>query len=404
MSIDFNGVSGRLQASISLSDSGFTICGWVQADTLTSSETIFEATGTNTVILNSTGSGAIQAAHYTGFAFASGPTISAGTDWYFVALQWNTSDGDVACAYRAESDTSITRNISALYNANPGVTTVNIGNDSTGWGDVWDGRICAVKVWDRALSTAELYEESLQVLPVDPSNLVAFWPLVRDDDFKDWTSNGYNLTETGSTSAAVNPGIMWPRRASGVYTPPGGIGSQSISITQATESNIAAAVAATLSNTVSVSQAIESNVAGIVTPSLLNTLAIGTATESNVAGAVTTSLLNTLAVGQATESNVAAAITAALSNTLAVGQATESNVAAAVLANTSQSIAIETAVESNVAANVIANIAQSIAIGQAVESNVAGNVTINLLTLADIKAQLDTLLTLEQFVALSKRC
>ncbi len=70
------------------------------------------------------------------------------------------------------------------------------------------GRIAELGVWNVALSDAEVatLAKGFSPLFIQPHNLVAYWPLIRDDD-NDWIG-GFDLTATNTPTIAVHPPLV----------------------------------------------------------------------------------------------------------------------------------------------------------------------------------------------------
>lgn len=99
--------------------------------------------------------------------------------------------------------------------------------DATDNGDEWQGRFAAVKLWDAALTVAEIQQEMRQYLPHRTTNLLGFFPLTTiGDDEIDFSGNGKTLTVTGSPVTIDGPPIPWKRgRSRRVYIPAAGGGA-----------------------------------------------------------------------------------------------------------------------------------------------------------------------------------
>lgn len=230
MSLDFSGSAQYLEQSISVPDhsDGFTVCCWCQTDTTTNGDEALISLNDGSlelVIYQTTtiADGALQALYYDGYTTAAGPTLAASSDWYFVALQWNSGgSAQHRIAWRAVDTFAISTADSGNSWATFNPTELIIGDKiAFGGSNPWDGRICNVKMWDDVLTSDELLAESLQALPTHDrsSNCLGFWPLRFQGDYADFTSNAADLTNTGTPTTADNPPIPWARTHSGLYIP-----------------------------------------------------------------------------------------------------------------------------------------------------------------------------------------
>lgn len=84
--------------------------------------------------------------------------------------------------------------------------------------DEFSGRLAEAAIWNATLSDAEaaILATGFSPLFVRPQNLVAYWPLIRDED-QDRVS-GYDLTAYNTPSIAPHPPIIYP--APPIFYPP----------------------------------------------------------------------------------------------------------------------------------------------------------------------------------------
>jgi len=89
--------------------------------------------------------------------------------------------------------------------------TRSIIGASPGYGEFFDGRLGAVKMWTRALTQDEVKQEMYKVLPVSTVNLWAFLPTFSGsgERGKDYSGNGNTFSEYGTPSDADGPPISW---------------------------------------------------------------------------------------------------------------------------------------------------------------------------------------------------
>ncbi len=136
--------------------------------------------------------------------------------WWFVA-ETNDATGDAGAEtrlyFKKEGDPMLTVKSGNHHPMLDGVTRFVLGIDdaaSSGW---MDGDIAGVKIWDAALSQAELEAEAQQLSPKRTADLHAFYPLqVPETMLDDASGNRRNLTAlsgTGSWSVQTGPAIVW---------------------------------------------------------------------------------------------------------------------------------------------------------------------------------------------------
>lgn len=74
----------------------------------------------------------------------------------------------------------------------------------------WTGRIAAVKIWDGALTAAEIAQEMRQLLPARLANFKAFYPLFSASDLVDYSGQAQSLTTNGTApTSADGPPVPW---------------------------------------------------------------------------------------------------------------------------------------------------------------------------------------------------
>lgn len=86
---------------------------------------------------------------------------------------------------------------------------VGVSADSTPWG-YCNGAVAEAAIWNVALTDAEvaILGEGFSPLFVRPQNLVAYWPLIRDEDQD--RVGGYDLTAFNTPGIAVHPPMLYP--------------------------------------------------------------------------------------------------------------------------------------------------------------------------------------------------
>jgi len=101
---------------------------------------------------------------------------------------------------------------------------INIGalDYSIGQAGAMSGRIAEAAIWNVALTDAEVASLAAGFTPpfIRPQSLVAYWPLVRDEDQDN--VGGYDLTPINTPSIAAHPPIIYPAQIFDGFTTAGG--------------------------------------------------------------------------------------------------------------------------------------------------------------------------------------
>lgn len=217
MAVRFDASGDDLRRTANLPTStAFTISGWAHM-----------VTDTNAfATLCSLESGAVSAANYlllstdsdgtslkvwssaTGASSATIATLVPGTPFFFALTCSGTGATSAIGYYKAAGSNALT---SVSYN---GVSFTSgalfIANDS--FTEPFSGRVWGVKVWDRALSAAELLAESYFDRPIFPSSLNCWWPLPNSSDTTDKGGNARNPTVTGTLTTEDSSFNLWKPR------------------------------------------------------------------------------------------------------------------------------------------------------------------------------------------------
>lgn len=136
-------------------------------------------------------------------SLTSSTTMTAG-NWYRVAISipstgGSTATGTLYTATEAGATSSTSGTVSAGNDADR-VTIGGRGNgDTSEW---WNGRVAHARMWEAALSQAEVEAEWASTTPVRTSGLWADWPLLVHTDLTDASGNGRNLS-AGSTATTT---------------------------------------------------------------------------------------------------------------------------------------------------------------------------------------------------------
>lgn len=216
MSVRFDSSTDALRRTTNIpSLSGITACGWaiqvvdtnffaaifsVENTTTNAPEGLYIGTGPDGTTL---GIDVSIADINTQTAF---PTQYGLGVWFFWALV-GASSGNAARGYAARATDASLQSVSSVSGPTQTSAVFAFGNDS--YTDFWNGSIFAFKVWDTALTEAEIEQERWSVLPKRLNNLVFFNPaLDHSTATQDWTGTG-NLTAAGTLVAADNPPIPY---------------------------------------------------------------------------------------------------------------------------------------------------------------------------------------------------
>ena len=132
-----------------------------------------------------------------------GALAASAQTWYQIAAVVN---GANATFYRSAAGDPITS--VSVSNFTPPATPNQLWLGTDAFGGWWDGRIAAVKVWDAALTTAEVEAELSQQQPKRTTNLIRWHPFVTAET-TDYS--GLDNTLTGGTGATTEDGppIPW---------------------------------------------------------------------------------------------------------------------------------------------------------------------------------------------------
>jgi len=202
----------RRTANLPARDS-YTICAWVYINSIlgssweyflnlenaTSSAGLYHNVGyslsDSTFHLNTSNT-------YTNFA--SSP--SAGT-WVHMYMRANATN--VQAGWRALGSTSY-NTVSVAHNASFTTALVQLGQNS--WGDRADGKYAAIKIWDVALSDAEMEAEWMSLSPVKTASLNLWVPGIwtgSTDRVKDLSGNARDFTAGGTLTDGDGPPVPW---------------------------------------------------------------------------------------------------------------------------------------------------------------------------------------------------
>lgn len=154
---------------------------------------------------------------------SAGVTLHTATQnaWYFYAMTSNASTGATTCYVRGLSSTSFTKVSGTYAMAAIAPTRMFLGNSV--WTDEgFYGDISTVKLYAAELTEAELWLESENRVPIRTVNLNGWYPILAGERTRDYSGNGYNLTETGTPTDDIDPPITWAGRRLSYYVAAGG--------------------------------------------------------------------------------------------------------------------------------------------------------------------------------------
>lgn len=189
----------------------FTISAWINSDELTTNQTCIFI-GDKDVADNFWAlrlSGATGGDPVSFFAL-DGTTVSAATSSGYSA----DTDHHICAVETAADDRAVfidggSKGTNATSVTPAGADRVAIGRsgDSTP-GFYMSGNISEVAIWNVALSDAEvaLLAKGFSPLFIQPHNLVAYWPLIRDDDND--RIGGFDLTAINTPTVATHPPLI----------------------------------------------------------------------------------------------------------------------------------------------------------------------------------------------------
>lgn len=152
---------------------------------------------------------AISGVSLTAFSTAETTTGYSANTWHHACGVFSANNSRAAYIDGGSKGTnSIARNVS-------GVDTTNIGAfNITGVGtfSAMSGRIAEAGIWNAALTDAEVAVLAAGYSPlfVRPQNLIAYWPLIREEDQD--RVGGYNLTAYNTPGVSNHPRIFYPNK------------------------------------------------------------------------------------------------------------------------------------------------------------------------------------------------
>lgn len=203
MSRQFNGSTQYLGTGSSpISGNPFTLGGWFNGDTLTGNDTIISLGDANNEIT-------LYMAGDTVNLFLKGgtPLLNIATTAMASTGTWSHAAGVGVSAtdHRVFFDGG--NKGSSGTSVSPVPVNARIGRSPSS-SNFFDGLLAEMAVWNVALSDAEiaLWAKGFSPLFIQPHNLVAYWPLIRDDD-NDWIG-GFDLTAFNTPTVSPHPPLV----------------------------------------------------------------------------------------------------------------------------------------------------------------------------------------------------
>lgn len=129
--------------------------------------------------------------------------------WFRWALSINGAGAGLGVAYFAPLGAGYWINSGIVTSATFTSANLELGNSSSS--DSFNGSLLGVKVWDRPMSAADLWQETRQILPIQWHALNSFAPLVTSPtDTSPYAGRQASVWTIGGTLAAEgHPPIPW---------------------------------------------------------------------------------------------------------------------------------------------------------------------------------------------------
>ena len=158
--------------------------------------------------LNGTGEALISLVDVGGaLTEETGSNLTASTWYHICAVRASTTS--LAIYLNGTLSTTNTRNVTGRSAS----TRMEIGGFSTSDFDRTDIRVAAVKIWNTALSAAELAQEIYRITPAQFTGLWLWSPLIGSTtDIGDYSGNARDWTAGGTLTVEDGPPVSWGGR------------------------------------------------------------------------------------------------------------------------------------------------------------------------------------------------
>ena len=158
--------------------------------------------------LNGSGDGLITLVDIGGaYTEQTGSNLTAGTWYHICAVRASTTS--LAIYLNGTLDSTNTRSVSGRSAS----TRMEIGGFSTSDFDRTDIRATAVKIWNTALTAAEIAQEIYRITPAQFTGLWLWSPLIGSTtDIGDYSGNARDWTAGGTLTVEDGPPVSWGGR------------------------------------------------------------------------------------------------------------------------------------------------------------------------------------------------
>jgi len=286
----------------------------------------------------------------------TGNALSTGT-WYHIAYVLNGSSHTVYL--NGVSNITLTEAFS------PTNDEITIGHTDSNDNVPSDTRFACIKIWDAALTAAEIQQEMYVIRPARYGNLYGFYPVFAGSGqrARDYSGLGHDFTEGGTLTDEDPPPVTW---GAPVMAFPILAAGQTIAVNQVTETDAAQTLARVKKH--AASQNTETDLSQAVTR--VKRYAVVQNTESETAQQILARKFHT--VNQVTETNTAQAITRFFNvQTIPVNQAAETETSQSLTARKARAVAQVT--ETDTAQS--PSVRKMHSVGQVTETEIAQPVT-----------------------------
>ena len=139
-----------------------------------------------------------------GLVFSTEPTLSK---WFFWAVTDEHTTGGEVNGYWGHFD-SVTLDSVNSAAGSTGFTATGMFVGSSGFGEWINADHFGVRIYDRVLTEAEIYNERWVIAPRDTTSINIYSPLWDANDTRDYSPNGYDWDGNNVTDAS-NPPISY---------------------------------------------------------------------------------------------------------------------------------------------------------------------------------------------------